>query len=86
MNLGVKVFTGFTVVFKASGGPFILKLIPKSPYAVGKVFAHEMTKVYRESYDIFGVNGILFNHEFQAEFLILSFFHFYPSFNNFYVC
>ena len=39
------------------------KLIPKSPYAVGKVFAHEMTKVYRESYDIFGVNGILFNHE-----------------------
>ena len=39
------------------------KFIPKSPYAVGKVFAHEMTKVYRESYDIFAVNGILFNHE-----------------------
>ena len=36
---------------------------PKSPYAVGKVFAHEITKVYRESYDIFAVNGILFNHE-----------------------
>jgi GDPmannose 4,6-dehydratase len=36
---------------------------PKSPYAVGKVFAHHMTKVYRESYDIFAVNGILFNHE-----------------------
>ena len=36
---------------------------PKSPYAVGKVFAHEMTKVYRESYDLFCVNGILFNHE-----------------------
>ena len=32
---------------------------PKSPYAVGKVFAHEMTKVYRESYDLFCVNGIL---------------------------
>ena len=39
------------------------KFIPKSPYAVGKVFAHDMTKVYRESYDIFAVNGILFNHE-----------------------
>ena len=36
---------------------------PKSPYAVGKVFAHEMTKVYRESYGLFCVNGILFNHE-----------------------
>ena len=39
------------------------KFIPKSPYAVGKVFAHEITKVYRESYGIFAVNGILFNHE-----------------------
>ena len=39
------------------------KFRPKSPYAVGKVFAHEITKVYRESYGIFGVNGILFNHE-----------------------
>lgn len=36
---------------------------PKSPYAVGKVFAHEMTKVYRQSYGIHAVNGILFNHE-----------------------
>ena len=39
------------------------KLQPKSPYAVGKVFAHDITKVYRESYGIFAVNGILFNHE-----------------------
>lgn len=39
------------------------KFVPKSPYAVGKLFAHEMSKVYRESYDIFAVNGILFNHE-----------------------
>lgn len=38
-------------------------LDPKSPYAVGKVFAHNITKVYRDSYDIFAVNGILFNHE-----------------------
>ncbi len=36
---------------------------PKSPYAASKVFAHDITKIYRESYDIFGVNGILFNHE-----------------------
>ena len=37
--------------------------LPKSPYASSKVFAHETNKLYRESYDIFGVNGILFNHE-----------------------
>ena len=36
---------------------------PKSPYAISKVFAHEMTKIYRDSYDMFAVNGILFNHE-----------------------
>ena len=36
---------------------------PKSPYAASKVFAHHMTTIYRESYDVFGVNGILFNHE-----------------------
>ncbi len=39
------------------------KFVPKSPYAAGKLFAHEMTKIYRDSYDIFAVNGILFNHE-----------------------
>jgi len=39
------------------------KFVPKSPYAAGKLFAHEMTKIYRESYDMFAVNGILFNHE-----------------------
>ena len=36
---------------------------PKSPYAASKVFAHHMTRIYRESYDMFCVNGILFNHE-----------------------
>ena len=36
---------------------------PKSPYAASKVFAHDITKIYRESYDMFCVNGILFNHE-----------------------
>ena len=39
------------------------KYDPKSPYAASKLFAHEITKIYRDSYDIFGVNGILFNHE-----------------------
>ena len=38
-------------------------LDPKSPYAVSKVFAHHMTKVYRDSYSLFSTNGILFNHE-----------------------
>lgn len=38
-------------------------LLPRSPYASSKVFAHEINKIYRESYNIFGVNGILFNHE-----------------------
>jgi len=38
-------------------------LYPKSPYAASKVFAHNMTKIYRESYNLFCVNGILFNHE-----------------------
>ena len=38
-------------------------LDPKSPYAAGKVFSHNITKIYRESYGLFAVNGILFNHE-----------------------
>lgn len=36
---------------------------PRSPYGVAKLFAHEMVKNYREAYELFGVNGILFNHE-----------------------
>lgn len=36
---------------------------PRSPYAVAKLYAHWMTINYRESYDIFGTSGILFNHE-----------------------
>ena len=36
---------------------------PRSPYGVAKLFAHWTTVNYRESYDIFGVSGILFNHE-----------------------
>ena len=36
---------------------------PRSPYAASKVFAHNMTKMYRDSYEMFCTNGILFNHE-----------------------
>ena len=36
---------------------------PRSPYGVSKLYAHWMTKNYRESYDMFNVSGILFNHE-----------------------
>lgn len=36
---------------------------PRSPYGVAKVFGYYTTKNYREAYGIFGVNGILFNHE-----------------------
>ena len=36
---------------------------PQSPYGVAKVYAHLITKNYREAYNIFACNGILFNHE-----------------------
>jgi GDPmannose 4,6-dehydratase len=36
---------------------------PRSPYAVAKVYAHWITINYREAYNIFACNGILFNHE-----------------------
>lgn len=36
---------------------------PRSPYGVAKVYAHWITVNYRESYDLFAVSGILFNHE-----------------------
>jgi GDPmannose 4,6-dehydratase len=37
--------------------------VPASPYAVAKVYAHQMTKLYRDAYGMFATNGILFNHE-----------------------
>ncbi len=36
---------------------------PRSPYGVSKVYGHFITVNYRESYDLFAVSGILFNHE-----------------------
>ena len=38
-------------------------LYPRSPYGVAKCYAHYITINYRESYDMFAVSGILFNHE-----------------------
>lgn len=37
--------------------------LPRSPYGVAKIFAHSMTKHYREAYGLFACCGILFNHE-----------------------
>ena len=36
---------------------------PASPYGVSKCFAHWITINYREAYDVYACNGILFNHE-----------------------
>jgi GDPmannose 4,6-dehydratase len=36
---------------------------PMSPYGASKLFSHQITKIYRDSYNIFACNGILFNHE-----------------------
>ena len=36
---------------------------PRSPYAVAKLYGHWITVNYRESYDLYAVSGILFNHE-----------------------
>jgi len=36
---------------------------PVSPYAAAKVYSHNLVKIYREGYDLFACNGILFNHE-----------------------
>ena len=37
--------------------------VPQSPYAVSKLAAHEMVRIYRDSYGLFACCGILFNHE-----------------------
>lgn len=39
------------------------KFSPVSPYAAAKLYGYWMTKIYREGYNIFACNGILFNHE-----------------------
>ena len=38
-------------------------MVPKSPYGVSKLYSYFITKVYREAYNFYACNGILFNHE-----------------------
>jgi GDPmannose 4,6-dehydratase len=56
---------GTSEMFGATKPPQNEKSIfyPRSPYAVAKLYAHWITINYREAYDIFACNGILFNHE-----------------------
>jgi GDPmannose 4,6-dehydratase len=56
---------GSSEMFGATKPPQNEKSIfyPRSPYAVAKLYAHWITINYREAYDIFACNGILFNHE-----------------------
>ena len=37
--------------------------VPASPYAAAKLYAHSITNIYKEAYNLFAVTGILFNHE-----------------------
>ncbi len=50
---------GSTVPPQDENSPFQ----PRSPYAIAKLYSYWMTRNYREAYDMFAVNGILFNHE-----------------------
>jgi len=43
------------------------KFHPRSPYGVAKLYGHWITTNYRESYDMFNVCGLLFNHESERE-------------------
>lgn len=72
---GIRQFSPHTKLYQAgtsemygnSGGSEakteLTPFIPRSPYGVAKAFAHNMVVNYRESYDMFACNGILFNHE-----------------------
>ena len=50
---------GSTIKYQDEDTPFI----PQSPYAIAKLAAHHLVRNYRDSYEIFGCCGILFNHE-----------------------
>jgi GDPmannose 4,6-dehydratase len=71
MSLGIKHITKF---YQASSSELYGKVqeipqteqtpfYPRSPYGVAKLYGYWITKNYRESYNIFACNGILFNHE-----------------------
>ncbi|HNV01504.1 MAG TPA: GDP-mannose 4,6-dehydratase [archaeon] len=70
----IKSFSPHTKFYQASSSEMFGKVIetpqkettpfyPRSPYGCAKVFSYWITKNYRESYNIFTSNGILFNHE-----------------------
>lgn len=69
----VKVYDRVTRVYQASTSEMFgsspppqserTPMMPVSPYACAKLFAHAICRVYRESYGMFVVSGILFNHE-----------------------
>ena len=68
LNLSKKIKyyqAGTSEMFGAAKPPQNEKtiFIPRSPYAVSKLFAHWITINYRQAYNIFACNGILFNHE-----------------------
>ncbi len=68
LNLSKKIKyyqAGTSEMFGAAKPPQNEKtnFVPRSPYAVSKLFAHWITINYREAYNIFACNGILFNHE-----------------------
>ncbi|MCX7952302.1 MAG: GDP-mannose 4,6-dehydratase [Deltaproteobacteria bacterium] len=54
-----EMFGGTNTVPQNEGTQFC----PKSPYGISKLYAHHITLNYRESYGLFAVSGILFNHE-----------------------
>jgi GDPmannose 4,6-dehydratase len=56
---------GTSEMFGAAPAPQseVTPFYPRSPYGVAKVYAHWITVNYREAYDLFTANGILFNHE-----------------------
>ncbi len=54
-----EMFGRTTEVPQDEGTPFN----PQNPYAAAKVYAHQMARIYRESYGMFIATGILFNHE-----------------------
>ena len=67
MNKGIKFYQASTseMFGKVQSIPQTESTVfyPRSPYGVAKLYAHWMTVNYRESYNIFGSSGILFNHE-----------------------
>ncbi len=66
INPKIKYYqAGSSEMFGSSPPPQSEKTLfnPRSPYAISKLTAHWITRNYRESYNLFACNGILFNHE-----------------------